>query len=359
MVIVDKVQDIIVPCAATADEVTKFAKEVELQTLKKQFGHAMIIKVFCADHWDERSSLPYVKPTKLTETVDARLEALVNDLHDGEVLIICCGGHAANERYLEDKLKMEIEVEDPETGKTKQESKLRVLAQYLMFSDAGATLGQRKRGVGQGQNVERFFICTTHKSKPPSAFKKTSRLNSSGTSHSSCVLGLTRPHHRTLAQLKSNDKQLILAHDKKKIDVTSVTKKEELPKEFPRRMHRARDRVSGSLPLNWRPKEVATWREILNIVPNVARCQVIDFSIPSGELAIASLSLGCTYAGFVLNKIHKEFVLSVVDAGLPQWMAKPGPIFQGDSMATLIEKLFPAIKAPEEKVDESDSESEG
>ena len=60
----------------------------------------------------------------------------------------------------------------------------------------------------------------------------------------------------------------------------------------------------------------------------------------------------------MLKKIHKEFVLSVVDAGLPQWMAKPGPIFQGDSMATLIDKLFPAIQAPQDKVDESDSDSE-
>ena len=323
--------------------------------MKKQFGQAMIIKVFCADHWDERCSLPYVKPTKLTETADARLDSLVNDLVEGEVLIICCGGHHANARIIEDKLKIKFEVEDPETGKTKQESKLRVLEQYLMYSDQAANLGQRKRGVGQGQNVERF--CTNHKSKAPTSFKKTTRLNSSATSHSSCVLGLARPHHRTLAQLKVDDKQLILGH-KNKIDVTSVTKKEDLPKEFPRRLQRARGRVSGSLPLNWRPKEVATWREILNIVPNIARCQVIDFSIPCGELAIASLSLGCTYAAFLLNKIHKEFVLSVVDAGLPQWMAKPGPIFQGDSMATLIDKLFPAIQAPQDKVDESDSDSE-
>ena len=230
LVIVDKVQDTIVPYTATVDEVAKFAKQVELQNMKKQFGQAMIIKVFCADHWDERCSLPYVKPTKLTETADARLDSLVNDLVEGEVLIICCGGHHANARIIEDKLKIKFEVEDPETGKTKQESKLRVLEQYLMYSDQAANLGQRKRGVGQGQNVERF--CTNHKSKAPTSFKKTTRLNSSATSHSSCVLGLARPHHRTLAQLKVDDKQLILGH-KNKIGVTSVTKKEDLPKDFP------------------------------------------------------------------------------------------------------------------------------
>ena len=80
--------------------------------------------------------------------------------------------------------------------------------------------------------------------------------------------------------------------------------------------------------------------------------------MPTGEVGVAALSLGATYAYFALNPCHKSFVLRSIDLRLVEWMRKKGPLYQGDSVAPMLEKLFPAVKPPQER-DDGSSSSDG
>ena len=96
----------------------------------------------------------------------------------------------------------------------------------------------------------------------------------------------------------------------------------------------------------------------MNIVPFVETCQVIDYSgCPSGELAVASMSLGCSYSCLVLNEEHREFLRTSIDAELPYFMSKEGPLYEGGATAKQLTRLFPEKVAPPDDGDSSDGSS--
>ena len=321
---------------------------------KKEFGKAMTVRYFCADSCVEKELRPWAGPEKLQGSDLLRAETSLGDCVKGDVAIACSGGHFKNSQLLHDAAgkKVEIQLGD----KTVTIASMRTTDQWLIFNDAKG-YGCRRRGVAQGQNVEHTQLATHHTSKAPAAFKKTQRLNGSGTSHSSSILNLERQHHRVMPQLKQEDKVKILAHCRA-VDVSSLGPEDALPGEK-KRHQKLRQCVRGSLPLNWRAKDVTTIRELLNLIPNIQHCQVIDYStVPTGEVGVAALSLGATYAFFALNPSHKSFVLKSIDMRLVEWMGKKGPLYQGDSIAPMLEKLFPVVKPPQEQEDGSTS-SEG
>ena len=118
-------------------------------------------------------------------------------------------------------------------------------------------MGQRRRGVVQGQNIEQFFIGTSMNAKSPAAFKKTTRLNTIGTSHSQRINGLQRAHHRLLPQLPAANDLHILDF-KAGVHVSSVTPDYCLPEGFSKRHMKTCDRVNMSLPLNLRSNQLET-----------------------------------------------------------------------------------------------------
>ena len=89
--------------------------------------------------------------------------------------------------------------------------------------------------------------------------------------------------------------------------------------------------------------------------PTIKDCQVIDYSvIPTGELAVAAVSLGASYACFCMNSKHQQYLAQVIDPGLVPWFKVKGALYQGEVLGPQIDKFFPKAKPIQDDVVSSD-----
>ena len=325
-------------------------------TVKPRWNKDMHVRYFDCDQWSERPLRPWQQPKKLCEQGQERLKALWNDVRDGELAIVCCGGHPSNPKIVKDILDQKVEMlSEDDPSKKELESKLKTVANYLVFKDAGSATGQRQRGVASGQNVEEVIIGATSKIN---TLKKKERHNKSGTTHSTCFLDLERPHFKKLKQLPVAVKQAILCHEI--VDVSSMDPLQ-LPKMSGRagkRHEKSRSKVDGNLPLRWRSKQVETGGELLNVAHGLSR--VFDYGLPDGYMACASVKAGISYHYLHVNVDHQQYVTECIDVKIKEYMQdKESPLFESPQIKELLEKLYPIEEEDDQEPDDESADDSG
>ena len=110
----------------------------------------------------------------------------------------------------------------------------------------------------------------------------------------------------------------------------------------------------GGVPLFWREsKTIGLWQAVLELF-NIK--SIVDLTPGSGSLAVAAMSRGLKYTGFVQEAKHLSWLQNILDTAALRYIAKKGEVLYMEDVAELVAQHYQDLLENPAAVDAPDVE---
>ena len=298
---------------------------------------------------NEHQARPWEKLSKLDQLGKNRLSGLTADLQPDDGMLVFCGVRTQNLVDVHGHLK-----EASDDGPA-----LKTCDSFLIYNQSvlNERISLRRRGSMTSHSCEPIVF--GGKGKSPHTLPR--QPLHQGDSHVNLFMGIARPHRRRQRQVEAHVKKEILSHIGDKVDLSSVDPKCQDRLQSRKRADRSYRKVHASLPLQWRGKLPSTYRIAWKAFGKLH--SVTDYALGDGASLVASIEENVPMTAYLLNEVHRQWVLSGLMDNLKILIRKPAypHLFQGEAIEDVAQHFGwqANVDSPAARSDEDVSSNDG
>ena len=266
--------------------------------------------VWSADLVAESGACPWKEDASpRSRDVDAVLEWMSKLGGEGDFTLCCDGRIRSMRRYIEEKMEA--------GGKSTEEI-------FIFYaSEDGA--GGNKIFMGARMHEVAYVRLPCQRQRMPVQPRSDPFLpKGAGSTHCPTFVNVALPAVTSLPRISAVDKATMLGSNGAEAPTTGAA----CPSKWD----------LGGVPLFWREsKTTELWKAVLDLF-NIKT--IVDLTPGSGALAVAAMSRGLKYTGFVEEPKHLAWLQNILDTAALRYIAKKGEVLYNEELAELITQHY-------------------